>query len=88
MKIENDKLICTDCRTISRESEMLKAINPFDKTQKIMGCPNCFAVDQMLFVCDEPGCNRESTCGTPTPEDSLVSYRTTCSAHAPREKTK
>ena len=32
--------------------------------------------------CDEPGCTRIATCGTPTPEG----YRTSCSEHAPWAK--
>lgn len=43
------------------------------------GCPECRCIDPFVYVCDEPGCDEECSCGTPTEKG----YRMTCSKHAP-----
>jgi hypothetical protein len=75
-----DKLLCEDCAWHGLQSEMLTAPNPFDATDTIHGCPKCKSVQSLLVACDEPGCWRETSCGTPTPSG----YRRTCGQHAPR----
>lgn len=42
-------------------------------------CPKCRTPDQILPLCDEPGCKIAGTCGTPT----TGGYRWTCSKHRP-----
>lgn len=68
---------CGNCDEISLESDLLEAVNPFDETRKIHGCPICKDVGDFREICDEPGCERESYCGFPTPDG----YRRTCGDH-------
>lgn len=69
---------CDDCNAITTSGSLLRAAHPFDKDDVVTGCPECFGMDLRL-VCDEPGCTRLVTCGTPTP----TGYRSTCSQHKP-----
>ena len=39
--------------------------------------------DTIGAICDEPGCIKQVTCGTPTKDG----YRNTCSEHSPRERS-
>lgn len=80
--LEKDKHYCMICEVIVRSINILHAVNPFDKTQDIEGCPNCFSIDKFIPVCDEPGCKLVYSSGTPT--DS--GYRCTCYKHAPKVK--
>lgn len=75
--IYNNRWRCEECKKIFNESELLQAQNPFDIHQTISGCPNCKAVEDFINICDEPGCDREATCGFPTPSG----YRRTCGDH-------
>lgn len=68
---------CTSCQAISTEKEVLSAINPFDSTDYVTGCPKCMSVDNFENVCDEPGCDRTGNCGWP----SDAGYRRTCGEH-------
>ena len=69
---------CNSCDWIGPETDLLRALNPFDHGEtEILGCPKCKAVDDFLAVCDEPGCDKEVTCGFPTE----TGYRTTCGKH-------
>ena len=76
MKLQ-DKAKCQECAYICNTSDILRAPNPFDKDDNVSGCPECKSVDSFVRVCDEPGCNREVACGTPTP----AGYRQTCGRH-------
>lgn len=75
-----EKVLCPECHWHGLNSEALSAPNPFDLKNVVTGCPRCKSVDSLLVACDEPGCWRETSCGTPTP----LGYRRTCSTHAPR----
>ena len=68
---------CQACDWIGSSSNLLTAPNPFDPSADCWGCPNCKAIDDLLNVCDEPGCNRPSSCGWPGPDG----YRVTCGIH-------
>ena len=46
-------------------------------------CIYCGAESDFV-LCDEPECEREVTCGTPTPDG----YRSTCGEHMPRQKSR
>lgn len=70
--------ICQSCQWNGGDAELLAAPNPFDTEDKIVGCPHCKAVNEIVSACDEPGCKRESSCGFPTPGG----YRRTCGQHA------
>lgn len=73
------KVICSDCGWIGDDAESLKADHPFSWGDTVTGCPECRGIDTLSGACDEPGCDRVSTCGTPTPGG----YRLTCGDHAP-----
>lgn len=68
---------CCSCDGISIEADLLEAINPFDETMKITGCPICKDVVGFTEICDEPECIRDASCGFPTPDG----YRRTCGDH-------
>lgn len=71
------KWCCDDCGEVMLESEVLKALSPFDSGQMLWGCRNCKVVGDMTELCDEPGCELEAHCGWPSPDG----YRRTCGAH-------
>ena len=74
-----DRWLCQSCDWIGDAAELLWAPSPFDPEQQLCGCPKCKAVDDVVEACDEPGCNRASSCGFPT---SLGKYRRTCFEHS------
>lgn len=80
--MSTDRVFCDSCGWRGLQSEMLTAPNPFDADETVNGCPNCKSVDTLITTCDEPGCWRETSCGTPTP----TGYRRTCGQHAPWRK--
>ena len=60
------------------ETEMLIALSPFNPDTILSACPKCKQCDEGFFqLCDEPGCDREATCGWPHPDG----YRRTCGEH-------
>jgi hypothetical protein len=61
------------------DDEILRAANPFDPEDDVCGCPRCKSVDSTVYACDEPGCWKDASCGTPTE----AGYRSTCGAHRP-----
>lgn len=73
------KFICGECDHRGQIEDMLKAESPFEAGEEMYACPGCKSVGQMHSVCDEPGCWREVSCGTPTDNG----YRSTCHDHAP-----
>ena len=77
------KLICNErrCNWHGSDAEMLKATNPFDPEDEIVGCPECKSVDSLVLACDEPGCWEEVSCGAPV----NGGYRQTCYKHMPKE---
>jgi hypothetical protein len=75
---------CKKCKSIHHYGDVLTAKNPFNKNEVILGCPSCKAPDSFDQVCDEPGCENATTCGTPT-EDG---YRRTCGKHKPEMEKK
>ena len=78
------KVICTErrCNWRGTEKEVLTAPSPFDADDTINGCPKCKAIGTIVYACDEQGCWRETSSGTPTP----TGYRSTCFEHRPKEK--
>lgn len=69
---------CMECSNIHDETALLQAPNPFDATDTVCGCPSCKSVDSEVLVCDEPGCNKEASCGWQSP----TGYRHTCYEHS------
>ena len=77
---EDKRWQCDDCGAITLGAELLRAKNPFDETDTIIGCPNCKSVSGFIEICDEPGCTNEATCGFPV-DDAFGFYRRTCLEH-------
>jgi hypothetical protein len=77
------KMICLECRWHGLGWNVLKAPNPFDPEDEILGCPKCKEVNSMVAACDEFDCWEEGSCGTPT----LKGYRWTCFRHIPTQNT-
>ena len=71
---------CVDCGWIGLEEQLLKGASPFNPQEALCGCPLCLGVECFVVLCDETGCTRECTCGTPT----LDGYRSTCGRHVPK----
>ena len=69
--------LCQSCDWCGDDAELLRAASPFEPADTICGCPKCKAVEDIVIACDEPGCDRESTCGWP----SDGGYRRTCGKH-------
>jgi hypothetical protein len=67
------------CDWHGTSDEVLRAKNPFDTEEEIWGCPKCKSIDSLYLACDEPGCWKMVSCGTPTPSG----YRSTCGKHRP-----
>ena len=72
---------CPECGWIGAIDKILTATSPFNPEDTVDGCPNCLDVVQFDQLCDEPGCNSVTSCGTPTP----TGYRRTCRKHKPKE---
>jgi phage FluMu protein Com len=73
------KWMCEECDWCGQESDLLRASNPFASNDNVVGCPHCKEINSMTMACDEPGCWRQVSCGTPTPGG----YRNTCGKHKP-----
>jgi len=82
MKILQKMCKCGECGYVFPADDVLEAPNPFDvySDEVIEGCPKCKTPENILRLCDEPGCQHEASCGTPTKEDG---YRRTCHLHIP-----
>ncbi len=76
------KAVCQECGWCGPSRDLLTAPNPFALDETIYGCPSCKEVDCFLAACDEEGCWKPRTCGTPTAKG----YRSTCSKHRPDEE--
>jgi len=61
-----DKGICRECGSRIELKDVLKAKNPFDEKEAIIGCPVCKSVDSIDTSCQVEGCWNLTTCGTPT----------------------
>jgi hypothetical protein len=73
------RFACELCAACVPEDEVLYSPNPFtaDPDDRIRGCPQCRAVETLVELCDEDGCNEQATCGFPT----ASGYRRTCGRH-------
>ena len=72
---------CNECNEISLETELLYAKSPFDETDTLTGCPKCKGCNGFDEICDEPGCDRTTSCGFPA-GDEWGGYRRTCHEHS------
>lgn len=71
------KTVCQVCNSRFLSSDLLLALNPFDLTEPIHGCPKCKSINSYSSCCELEGCWEEDTCGTPT----LNGYKRLCSTH-------
>lgn len=78
----SNKWQCDDCEHVFTAEQFLKAPNPFDERQQIVGCPGCKGVDGFTNLCDEEDCTTEATCGWNSPKG----YRRTCGHHMSRDE--
>lgn len=74
------KLLCKECQWRGSDAEVLRAPNPWDPTEIIIGCPKCNTLASFVLICDETDCPLAASCGTPVPDGG---YRRTCFEHRP-----
>ena len=74
----NERYVCTECGCHCGGKTILTAPNPFDNSEQIYGCPQCYSVNFLRGTCDEPDCWEPDTIGMPTPNG----YRRTCYRHS------
>jgi hypothetical protein len=79
LRSSEEKLRCRKCQSITYQ--YLRAANPFDNSQEVIGCPQCYAVDSMVWACFEDGCKREVCLCIKTKNG----YRMACVEHLPLE---
>jgi hypothetical protein len=70
---------CRQCGVSTKTDQLLKAKNPFNIEDEIVGCPSCKTIDDFYEVCDEQFCTSEASCGFP---DEFGVYRRTCFKHS------
>lgn len=81
------KYICDNrnCGWTGTDETALRLPDPAEDDPDVYmltACPRCRDIRTSLQIaCDEPGCFRPVTCGTPTPDG----YRHTCYEHQPKE---
>lgn len=75
---------CEQCDTQFREDAALKAPHPFVGDDEISFCPICKNPNCFVLVCDEEGCERDVSCGYPSPDG----YRRVCRDHFPKQVNK
>ena len=68
---------CNECDGFFKNSEFLRAPNPFNGDLEILGCCLCGNVDGFTNICDEEGCNSEATTG----RQYADVYRRNCHKH-------
>ncbi len=75
----SEKLVCQEsyCKWHGASEDALRAPNPFNEKDTLLGCPECKGVNTLAVACDEPECWEEATCGFPT----TFGYRRTCGEH-------
>lgn len=72
------RIRCNACDHEGELNTLLSAVNPFDVTDTINGCPVCLqCTEGFTALCDEPTCHQAATCGWP----SKHGYRNTCGPH-------
>ena len=72
-----DKYVCAECDWKGIAPLLLRAANPFNADDMLIGCPSCKSVNTLSVACDEDGCWDYVTCGTPTADG----YRRVCGLH-------
>ena len=73
------KVFCNKCGHKCSADDLLKGFNPFSG-YNLLGCPECYALDDYTVACEVDDCWKKATCGTPTNEG----YKQTCGEHKPK----
>ena len=69
---------CTGCGNIFHDDDMLRAYQPFRDGETVYGCPNCKEIEELVGICEAPGCKEDATVGQRWPDGE---YRKTCWFH-------
>jgi hypothetical protein len=76
------KVCCQErrCGWVGDSTELRYFNHPFQQDETVGVCPKCTTIETSIWqACDELGCERTASCGTPT----LAGYRNTCYDHMP-----
>lgn len=84
VEIFSMKTVCQVCNSRFLSSELLLALNPFDLTEPIRGCPKCKSINSYQSCCERENCWEQDTCGTPTSDG----YKRLCGFHYIEEMKK
>jgi len=77
---ERNTYRCRKCGGYSHERMLLRAPNPFDPKDVLLGCPNCKSItDGFDEICDTPDCYANASCGF---ADKHGGHRRTCYEHS------
>ena len=68
------KFNCDSCDWHGTEEQVLKAKNPFNETEELLGCPVCKYPETLNYACAEPNCWND------------IGYGNTCAVHIPDRK--
>ena len=84
LRDQKKRWICTECGFIGKIGEFDIVPDPKVISNSWTVCPKCRTPDHVTDVCDEPGCDREATCGfnTRDPARGPDIYRRTCWEHS------
>ena len=73
---------CNNCGNRLSDLAILEITVPHPKPDQppihVSQCPECGDVEGFTLLCDEPGCDRDASCGWPSPSG----YRQTCHEHS------
>lgn len=77
-----DRYVCAECGWHGDQPARVSLTLDLGQGEEVslVVCPQCRGIESTLSrACDEPGCAREASMGTPTP----TGYRSTCWDHRP-----
>ena len=78
MNVQKEKVKCRECNWKGFYRDLLRATNPFNRHDMLMGCPDCKDIYELFYdICDEKGCWNNASIGFPTKNG----YRRTCFKH-------
>lgn len=76
-----DKVKCEQCGWKGLKDKLLVAKHPFDEEDEISGCPQCFDICNLDYVCEVDDCWDLATCGNTYKGE----YKRLCSKHGEEE---
>lgn len=81
-KPSKDRWLCDICGLITIEKKVLKAPNPFNKSETVWGCPHCKCAGSFKYVCEAIGCRNAVTLGF---HIEGFGYGSACDDHQPTQ---